>query len=69
VADEPRNRLAWLAPGLGIFLVCTVVWLISSIGSGDLQYFWPIWTVFPFVFGLIGVITGGSQRHDRRGRR
>ena len=45
---------AWLGGFGGIFLVCTTIWLVSSIGSGQFQYFWPVWLLIPTAFGLIG---------------
>jgi hypothetical protein len=44
----------WLGGFGGIFIVCTTIWLVSSLGSGDLQYFWPVWLLIPMAFGLIG---------------
>ncbi|MEU4158777.1 DUF1707 domain-containing protein [Actinoplanes sp. NPDC026670] len=41
-------------PGiLGVFLVCVVVWAMSSLGSGEWHYFWPGWVLIPVVFGLV----------------
>lgn len=63
--EEPRQHpLAWLGPTFGAFLVCTFIWLITSPGG----YFWPVWTLIPFVLGLVGAITGdgGRKRRDRR---
>jgi hypothetical protein len=56
---------------LGIFLVCTLIWAAVSIGSGDLTYFWPIWTAIPLVFAMVGVIgqSSAGRRDDRRDRR
>jgi hypothetical protein len=49
----------------GIFVVGTVIWLVSSIGSGHVQYFWPVWLLIPMALGLLGRLDG----RDRRGRR
>jgi hypothetical protein len=38
----------------GIFVVSTVIWLATSLGSGHLQYFWPVWLLIPMVFGIVG---------------
>jgi hypothetical protein len=54
----------WLA-ALSINLT---VWLLVSLGDGDLQYFWPMWLLVPGV-ALFGVTTGvvasrsGRRRH------
>jgi hypothetical protein len=45
---------AWLGGFGGIFVVGTVIWLVSSIGSGHLQYFWPVWLLIPMVLGALG---------------
>ncbi|MEV0896382.1 DUF1707 domain-containing protein [Actinoplanes sp. NPDC049802] len=37
---------------LGVFVVCTLVWAMGSLGSGDLQYFWPGWVLIPVVFSF-----------------
>ncbi len=45
---------AWLGGFGGIFVVCTVIWLATSLGSGHLQYFWPVWLLIPMAFGAVG---------------
>lgn len=55
---------AWLGGFGGIFVVCTVIWLATSIGSGSVQYFWPVWLLIPMVVGLLGRL-GGGDRHRR----
>lgn len=58
---------AWLGGFGGIFVVGTVIWLVSSIGSGHMQYFWPVWLLIPMVLGALGRFGGGDRRrHDRR---
>lgn len=54
---------AWLGGFGGIFVISTVIWLATSIGSGHLQYFWPVWLLIPMAFGAIGHFRGD---HDRR---
>ena len=56
VRSERAGQLvkAWLGGFGGIFVVCTVIWLVSSIGSGHVQYFWPVWLLIPMVFGALG---------------
>ncbi|WP_239140439.1 DUF1707 SHOCT-like domain-containing protein [Actinoplanes campanulatus] len=49
-------------PGmLAIFVVCTLVWAMSSLGSGELQYFWPGWVLIPVVFAFFAQF--GKRRH------
>lgn len=54
---------AWLGGFGGIFVVGTVIWLVSSIGSGHMQYFWPVWLLIPMVLGGLGRF---GQRDRRR---
>ena len=46
---------------LGVFLVNVLIWAAVSVGSGDLAYFWPVWTAIPLVFAAVGAI-GGRRR-------
>jgi|1186.fasta_scaffold72657_3 hypothetical protein len=57
---------AWLGGFGGVFVVSTVIWLATSIGSGHLQYFWPVWLLIPMVLGGLGRLGGGHD--DRRDR-
>ena len=61
--SEKAGRLvkAWLGGFGGVFVVCTLVWLASSLGTGDFQYFWPIWLLIPMAVGLIGRIKGDGR--------
>jgi hypothetical protein len=52
----------------GVFVLCTVIWLATSIGSGHMQYFWPVWLLIPVALGILGRIGEGGGRRDR-GRR
>lgn len=45
---------AWLGGFGGIFVIGTVIWLVSSIVSGHLQYFWPVWLLIPMAVGALG---------------
>ena len=49
---------AWLGGFGGIFVVCTVIWLVSSVGAGHVGYFWPVWLLVPMAFGLLGRLGG-----------
>lgn len=53
---------AWLGGFGGVFVVCTVIWLATSIGSGSMQYFWPVWLLIPMAFGVLGRIGDGRRR-------
>ncbi len=62
--EHKQHPLAWLGPSFGVFLVCTFIWLITDPGG----YFWPVWTLIPFILGLLGAATGGggSKSRDRK---
>ena len=64
-----RQMAQWVGPYAGVILVCTVIWLITSISSGRLQYFWPVWMLIPLVLGVTGQFFGDDRRRDRRRRR
>ena len=64
-----RQMAHWVGPYAGVILVCTLIWLITSISSGHLQYFWPVWMLIPLVLGVFGQWFGDGGRRDRRRRR
>jgi hypothetical protein len=43
-----------VGPYAGVILVCSLIWLVTSISSGEFVYFWPGWMMIPLLFGLIG---------------
>ena len=49
----------------GVFLICTLVWAISSVASGGLVYFWPVWLLIPVAFGYLGRRGRRDKRADR----
>jgi hypothetical protein len=49
---------AWLGGFGGIFVVSMAIWLITSISTGHMQYFWPVWLLIPMVFGALGRYRG-----------
>jgi hypothetical protein len=55
---ERSSRRAALGGTFGIFLVNVLIWAAICLGSGDLIYFWPIWTAIPFVLAVIGEVVG-----------
>jgi hypothetical protein len=70
--------LRWLGPYGGVFLVCVLIWVITSASAGHLTYFWPVWMLFPLLFGLFGMWRGqggpaqggpGDARDARRAAR
>jgi hypothetical protein len=68
------NQMArWVGPYAGVILISTVIWAITSISSGHLLYYWPVWMLIPLIFGVFGQFwsrsTGGSDYRDRDARR
>ncbi|MEU5942555.1 DUF1707 domain-containing protein [Micromonospora sp. NPDC047548] len=69
----------WLAEVWGSWLrvaaILTAIWLISSAGSRDLLFYWPLWALGPWGAVLLvrtagGFATGAPGRDvDRWGRR
>jgi hypothetical protein len=62
------DRAVW-ASWLSTALIVTVIWLATSIGSHDLQSFWPIWVIGPWGAVLLArTLTGQHYRSGRRRR-
>jgi Domain of unknown function (DUF1707) len=73
-AEQPHSRASrvasWVGPYAGVVVVSVVIWAITSLTSGQLNYFWPIWTFIPLIFGVTGAFTGkGAGSTDRNARR
>lgn len=48
-------------------LIVLVIWLATSLGTGGLQYFWPIWVIGPWGAVLLATwITGDHRRPGER---
>ncbi|WP_253241755.1 DUF1707 SHOCT-like domain-containing protein [Paractinoplanes aksuensis] len=60
-APAKPNPTPWLGPYAGVVLVCTLIWLVTSIASGELLYFWPVWTMIPLILGFFGQRYGGGR--------
>jgi Domain of unknown function (DUF1707) len=70
--DSRSSGPAWVFPFGGVFVVCVLIWAITSISSGHLQYFWPVWLLIPLIFGIVGQLASRASRSagpDRRARR
>ncbi|MFI7373923.1 DUF1707 domain-containing protein [Actinoplanes sp. NPDC049668] len=46
--------------------ICTVIWLISWLGSGAPDYFWPVWVAGPWGAVLVFVTLGGIANGEPR---
>ena len=64
-----RQMAHWVGPYAGVIVVCTLIWLITSLTSHHWQYFWPVWMLIPLILGVFGQWAGDGRRRDRRRRR
>jgi hypothetical protein len=66
--ERPHNALSWVGPYGGVVAVSILIWAISSISSGHLTYFWPVWLLIPLVLSIFGraASSHGSDREARR---
>lgn len=53
-APPRSNDTQWVGPYAGVVVVCTLIWLITSIVSRELLYFWPVWMLIPLILGFFG---------------
>ena len=67
-APGPAVRWAPVTGALGIFLINVLIWGVISISTGNMIYFWPIWTAIPLALALIGMVAGAGDARDRRNR-
>jgi hypothetical protein len=62
-----RHRSAWLRALWGAWAVAVsvnvVIWLIVSISSADLAYFWPAWVAGPWGAVLLALTVMGWHDH------
>jgi Domain of unknown function (DUF1707) len=64
---EPRNS-AW-SSWLRTALIVVGIWLVTSVATSTLLFFWPIWVIGPWgVVLLARTVTGGRTRHRGPGR-
>ena len=63
-APALRHGVDWRT-WLSTAAIVTTIWLITSIASGSLLYFWPIWVIGPWgAWLLVQRLTGGDRRDD-----
>lgn len=55
---------AW-APWLVTGVICLTVWVLTSIGSGEAEYFWPMWVIGPWglVMAAVRLADGRVRTH------
>jgi hypothetical protein len=61
-------RTMW-APWIMTALIVTAIWLATSLASGQLSYFWPIWVIVPWGAVLLASTLTGPRRPQDRNRR
>lgn len=69
-APEPSQAgrwARWTGPYGGVFLVCVLIWAVTSASARHLVYFWPVWMLIPIVLGVSGQWFG--YNHSRAERR
>ncbi|RBY80841.1 DUF1707 domain-containing protein [Geodermatophilus sp. TF02-6] len=64
-AGGPSQLAAW-RNWAGVAAIVLAVWLTTSIASGDLTYFWPIWVIGPWGAVLLAQTLTGGRRDDGR---
>jgi hypothetical protein len=64
----PGTVPRWLATLWGTWAAAVgvniVIWLLASISSGDLVYFWPMWVAGPWGAVLVVATIGGLSRGE-----
>jgi hypothetical protein len=63
----PSREAAWRNWAVTAVIVLTI-WAATSIGSADLQYFWPIWVIGPWGAVLLTQTLGRGRGDDGRRR-
>jgi DUF1707 SHOCT-like domain len=70
-AAAPPGRMAgwlvgvWRAWMVAVF-INVVIWVLVSISSGELAYFWPMWVAGPWGAVLLALSVSGLARGDHR---
>lgn len=65
VATPFDSRAGRFGPWLAVSLIVTAVWALTSLTTGDVHGFWPVWVIGPWGLALLlGLCHGG--RHHRR---
>ncbi|WP_232050497.1 DUF1707 domain-containing protein [Actinoplanes sp. OR16] len=62
-AEHGRNGVK---PAISLFLLCTIIWGITSLASGEAYYFWPVWVLIPVAFAILARLGRGDKRREER---
>ena len=57
-------RVGW-ASWASVSLICTVIWLLTMLGTASFIYPWPIWVAGPWGAILLAGTVFGPDRDDR----
>jgi hypothetical protein len=60
--DQHSSRHTF-GSALTAFLICTLIWAISSFSAGHAYYFWPAWVLIPVVITAVGALTDRNRRN------
>ena len=66
VAGKERSGRNPVSGMFGVFVICSLVWAISSFATGTFTYFWPAWVLIPVVFAYLGTRNAQRTRRDKR---
>jgi len=64
----PGAARRWLAeqwrPWVNVVSICVAIWLLATIASAGLVYFWPFWVAVPWGVVLLVRTAGGLSRGE-----
>jgi hypothetical protein len=60
--DDARLRAAWAAWAVAV-AVNVVIWVLVSVSTAELVYFWPMWVAGPW--GAVLLVTTAARRFGR----
>lgn len=59
---------ATVASWLFVAIVCNLIWVLTSAGRGEANYYWPMWPMLGVGIGVIGTaLSRGAARASRSG--
>ncbi|MFR9774671.1 DUF1707 domain-containing protein [Micromonospora sp. MS34] len=64
-AGHGGGLLGIWSPWLRVAGILSVIWLITSLGSGSVDHYWPAWVLGPWGVLLLLRTMGGHDRHGR----
>ncbi|WP_244875720.1 DUF1707 SHOCT-like domain-containing protein [Winogradskya consettensis] len=74
-ASDREVTVRWLtevwSSWVAVVGITTVIWLVSCVAGGQLNYFWPIWAAGPWGVVLVwvsamGLATGAPRKEERK---